>query len=203
MTDFADLTMCVCWVVTYTLVLVSTKIYKYPAISPYAQAMILPAELGVFIVRIIIWKSFGFIGFFYLFWTLVEIAIIVEIIRLKFLKNLKLYFAFIGVLSAAVVYLVVAHNMILFLTYFLTFLGVIIWLLFILSKKDYIFKPLNLIAFSAKFVGDAIAIPVYLGTGGMIEDIVCIALPSVDFLFIIIYFLKKRQQNKQHFGLQQ
>lgn len=204
MTDlqtFLDLTMCVCWMATYTLVLISTKTYKYPAISPYAQAIILPVEAGVSIARIT-WKSFGFIHFCYLFWSLIEIAIIVEIIRLKFLKNVKLYFTFIIVLSVAVTYLVVVHDMILFLTYFLTFLGNVIWLVFILSKNDYPFKLLNLIAFFSKFIGDAVAIPVYLGVGNVIDDIVCIALPSVDFLFIIVYFLKKRQQNNQKIGLQ-
>ncbi len=199
MTDlqtFLDLTMCVCWMATYTLVLISTKTYKYPAISPYAQAIILPVELGVSIARIT-WKSFGFIHFCYLFWSLIEIAIIVEIIRLKFLKNLKSYFAFIGILSVAVTYLLVVHNMILFLTYFLTFSGNVIWLLFILLGNNYPFKTLNLLAFCAKFVGNAIVIPVYFGDGNLITDILVFALPSVDFLFIIVYFLKKRQQNNQ------
>ena len=198
---FFDLTMCVGWMTTYTLVLISTKVYKYPAISPYAQAAILPVEIGVFIARIM-WKNFDFIHFCYLFWCLLEIAIIVEIIRLKFVKNLKLYFVFIGVLSAVVVYLVIVHNMMLFLTYFLTLCGVLIWFIFILKNKDYPFKPLNLAAFLSKFVGDAVAVPVYLGDGKIIEDIVCVALPSLDFMFIIVYFLKKMRAIDRHLDSQ-
>ena len=199
---FLDLTMCVAWMATYILVLISTKIYKYPAISPYAQAMILPVELGVSFARII-WKSFGFIHFCYLFWSLIEIAIIVEIIRLKFLKNLKSYFTFIIVLSVAVTYLLVVHNMILFLTYFFTFSGNVIWLLFILLKNDYPFKPLNLLTFCVKFIGDAILIPVYFGNGNLITNILVFALPSLDFLFIIVYFLKKIGKHNQQFNLKQ
>ena len=196
---FLDVTMCVCWMITYILVLISTKIYRYPAISPYTQVFALSVEIGGFIARII-WKFFDFFHFCYLFWSLIEIVIIVEIIRLKFLKNLKLYFASIGVLSAAFAYLVVVYNIRLFLTYFISFCGDLIWLAFILKNKDYPFKPLNLAAFLIKFIADVVCVPVYLGRSYIFVDIICIALPSLDFLFIIVYFLKEIGNRNQQFN---
>ena len=101
--------------------------------------------------------------------------------------------------------MVVVQNYMLFCAYFLTFSGAIIWLVFILTKRDYPFNILNLMVFFTKFVADVVLIPVYLDKGpiSIITDILVFALPSVDLLSIIVFLLKKRQQNKQHFGLQQ
>lgn len=197
---FLDLTMCVAWMLTYILVLISTKIYKYPAICPYTQATMLPVEIGIFTARIILGTRFNFIIFFYFFCVFIEFAIIVEIIRLKFLKNLKLYFASIAILSGGVTYLVIVQNYMLFCAYFLTFSGAIIWLVFILTKKDYPFNILNLMVFFTKFIADVVLIPVYLDIGpiSIITDILVFALPSVDLLSIIVFLMKKRLQNNQH-----
>lgn len=57
-------------------------------------------------------------------------------------------------------------------------------------------KPLTLAAFLAKFIGDAISIPVYFGRGPLLIDAICILLPIMDFLFIMLYFVRKRADKK-------
>ncbi len=73
--------------------------------------------------------------------------------------------------------------------YLNTFIGEIFWLHHI-NKKDFPIKPLVFPIFIAKFMADAFAISVYFGRGPLMANIICVALPILDFAFIITYLQK-------------
>ena len=50
---YLDATMCLLWIVTYTLVLIGTVKYKYPLIPSVTQLIIAPFEFSVWLGFII------------------------------------------------------------------------------------------------------------------------------------------------------
>jgi len=190
--------MCLLWIVTYTLVLIGTIKYRYPLIAPITQAIIAPFEFSV-LIRFIIQGSldFGYVSLAYIYWTIIEILIIGVIIKRGYIQRKLIipYLLLICTMTGIMCYWVVIKNCMFFFSYFNTFIGELFWLHFIL-KTDYPMKPLALAAFVAKFVGDAISIPTYLGDGIWLISAICVLLPVLDFLFILIYF--KRSKERKH-----
>ena len=178
------------WILTYILVLLGTKKYKYPLISPITQIFIASLEFSV-LFQLIIEKALGWnhIGISYVCWTIVEILIIVAQIRYGFIskKYVGMYISLMAITTAIMCYFVAYKKFGFFFNYFNTFVGEIVWLLHI-RKKDYPKKPIVLLIFITKFVADTIAISVYFGRGAWIISLISIALPILDFLFIHTYF---------------
>ena len=194
-----DELMCVLWIITYTLCFISTIKYQYLALSPITQLMIAPFEFAV-LCSFISKGSFRFdyVSIAYLYWTVIEIALYVLVVKYAFHNNRKktiIYFSAMAVMTVLMFYLVAVKNYMFFFSYFNTFIGELFWCYYIL-KKDYPTKPLNLAAFIAKFVGDAISIPVYLHTGNLVSSIICVLLPILDFSFIYIYFVRSRKSRR-------
>lgn len=197
LTRMTDAVMCLMWITTYTLVLIGTCRYRYPMISPYAQAVIAPFELSVTVMFI----TRGQLGFNYpsvacIYWTVIEIAIIAVILKSGFVKRKHIapYIVLCGAITCAMLYLVTFKGYMLFFSYFNTFVGVAIWFGSIL-RRDYPMKPLALAAFITKFVGDILAAIVYFGVGGWCVDLMSILLPPLDFAFVVVYVVR-RKQNK-------
>ena len=191
-----DELMCVLWVITYTLCFISTIKYQHLALSPMTQLMIASFEFAVlfsFISKGTL--GFDYVSIAYLYWTFIEIALCVLVVKYAFQSNRKKTFIFLSamtVMTALMIYLVAVKEYMFFFSYFNTFIGELFWFYYIL-KEDYPMKPLNLATFIAKFVGDAISIPVYLLTGNVISSIICVLLPILDFCFVYVYFARSRK----------
>lgn len=190
-----DVTMCILWIATYTLVLIGTVKYRYPLISPMTQAVISPFEFAV-LIRLILVGSFGQIYVFtaYAYWTLIEIAIIWVILKSGYIKRKYIvpYIVLVCVMTCVMFYFVTVKGQMFFFSYFNTFIGEVIWFRFIL-KKDYPMKPIALLAFFTKFIGDSFSIVVYFGDGIWLSNVMCVLLPVLDFAFILVYFKRSRQ----------
>lgn len=189
-----DTTMCCLWVLTYTIVLIGTIKYKYPLISPITQAIIAPFEFAVLYCYIINgYLGLNYVSLAYIYWTFIELAIIYVMIKSNFIpkKKVAAYLTILCVLTCLMCYLVGHKEQTFFFSYFNTFIGELIWLYHI-HRKKYPMKPLSLIAFMAKFIGDAISIPVYFGIGSWLINFICVSLPILDLVFIVINFLRRK-----------
>lgn len=187
-----DAVLCLLWALTYTLVLIGTKKYKYPLISPITQLLIASLEFSV-AVQLIVNGTVGWnhIWISYLYWAVIEIAIIAEQIQHEFIPRRYAggYVLLLAAATGIMCYLVIFQEQGFFFNYFNTFVGELIWLRHI-RKKDYPMKPIALMLFVTKFVADAIAVSVYLGRGSWAIDLICVVLPILDFMFIHTYFLR-------------
>lgn len=195
MTNHIDAVMCFLWILTYTLVLVGTIRHKYPLISPITQLIIAPFEFAV-VIKMLIAGNLGFdyISVSYLYWTIIEIAILAVMIGYGFvLKEYVVpYLLAVIAVTALMCYLVGFAGHQFFFSYFNTFVGEIVWLVHIL-KKDYPRKPVVLMIFVAKFLGDAISIPVYFGRASLVISLLSLLLPILDFVFVHVYFLRSAE----------
>lgn len=190
-----DSMMCLGWVITYIFVIIGTYKYQYPLISPVAQAIIAPFEIAVLIKYIVIgYFGWNYPTFAYLLWTILDVGAIILILNMKYLKPklVKKYVLLIILITVVMCYCVIIIDQMYFFSYFNTMLGEIIWFKFIF-KDNYPLKRYSLFAFISKFIADTIAIFVYLDAGPLLIDIICIALPILDLLFIIVWFYKKQK----------
>jgi len=193
-----DKLMCLLWITTYSLALIGTIKYRYPLIAPMTQAIIAPFEFAVFIGYIINGNlNLGYVSLSYVYWTAIEICIIVVMIKNGYIikQHIAPYLLFVCTLTAIMCYLVAVKGHMFFFSYFNTFIGEIIWFSLIL-KKDYPMKPIALAMFITKFVGDAISIPTYLGDGIWLINAICILLPILDLLFILVYIHRKNKSKQ-------
>lgn len=191
---FLDAAMCIFWMITYTLVFVGTIKYKYPLISPITQAIIAPLEILMAVFSVIGNFILDYISIAYIYWTIIEIAIFIVILRNGFDKKKYIipYMGLIVFFVAVIFYVMIFKEQYVFSLYFFTLVGECIWLKYILNK-NYPLKPISLAVFVSKFIADFLAIPVYIGKSGFIIDMICILLPVLDFVFIIIYFGGKKE----------
>ncbi len=187
-TSFLDTIMCVFWILTYTLVLIGTILYKFPLISPITQAIIAPFEFSVCIYFLFAGAKLNYAVIAYLYWAFIEITIIAVIIRQGYIKHKQrlLYIVSIIILTCFIFIAIAYMNQMFFLSYFNTFIGVLVWFAYIF-KAEYPFRPIALFAFVSKFCADLVAIFVYLGKGNYIINSICILLSVLDLLFIIVY----------------
>ena len=192
-----DTAMCALWITTYTLVLIGSIRYRYPLISPITQAIIAPFEFSALCLFIKL-NSFrlDYASIAYLYWTVIEIVIIGVFIRDGYIKKKHIvpYSSMVLLITAVMIWRVTVKGHMFLYSYINTFIGVIIWLLYIARNKNYPMKSISLILFITKLTADLFAIPVYFGNGTWLENSVCILLPTVDVCFIALYFLRKRNK---------
>ena len=110
-------------------------------------------------------------------------------------KHIGPYLGLIAVITVIMFYLALVKDQILFFSYFNTFLGTVFWFVHIL-KKDYPMVPIALVAFLTKFFGDSLLLKVYLGVGGWLTDVLCVLLPILEFAFIPVFFVRRRQRKR-------
>lgn len=181
--------MCLLWIMTYTLVLIGTVRYKQPLISSVTQLLIAPFEFAMWL-GIIIADGFSthYVTVAYTYWTIIEIAIIYVVLKTGNtpLKHKVFYLIAVCILTCIMYYLANIKEWAFFFSYFNTFVGEIFWF-FHFCKKDYPIKPITLAIFVTKFIGDAISIPVYFGSGIWIISMISVLLPVLDFLFVLTY----------------
>ena len=189
-----DTIVCICWIVTYTLVLVGSIKYKYPLISPITQAIIAPFEIASLFLLLRSGAGFNYAFFAYLYWAVIEIAIFRVIEYLGYIekKYVTLYICLVAVIMASMLYYVVFKGEMFLFSYLNTFVGMLFWLRFI-QNQNYPMKAITLAVFVTKFLGDFIAIPVYFGKGPLLINMICILLPVCDFLFILIFFSRNKK----------
>ena len=200
-TQYLDFIMCLLWIVTYLTVLVSTLRYKYPTISPFTQLIIAPFEFAV-LSRFLLrggGHTLWYVTIAYVIWSVVEILIIIAVLRIgRYSRRfIAVYIAAILVITALMVYLVAYQNQMFFFSYFNTFIGEILWFLYVLRRKDYPIETLTFLLFFTKFVGDAIAIPVYFRTGTWISSLICVMLPMLDGAFIFVHIYRDEQEQRR------
>ena len=192
---YLDATMCLLWIITYTLVLIGTIKYKYPLISSFTQLLIAPFEFAVWL-SFVIGAGFriDYVSVAYSYWAIIEILIIFVILKISniSLKNKVLYLIAICVMTCIMYYLAISKGQMLFFSYFNTFVGEVVWLIHV-CKKNYPNKPITLTFFITKFLGDVLAIPVYFGKGSWIISLISILLPALESLFILIYIERKKE----------
>lgn len=190
--------MCCMWMLTYTFVLIGTIKYQYPLISPITQAIIAPFEFSVLYLHIVsncLGKSYASLA--YIYWTFIEVMTIFVMIRKNYVAK-KMVAGYLGIVCAftcVLCYLVGHRNQMFFFSYLNTFVGIAIWLYHVL-KKEYPMKLFALLAFIAKFIADAVAIPVYWGNSSWLMNVLCVFLPILDAAFIVVYFLRKNCRKK-------
>lgn len=104
---------CLLWIITYTLTLISTIKYRYPTISPIAQVIIASFEFSV-LTRFIIQGTliFDYVSIAYIYWTLIELFIIIAIIKSGyFLKKHNIFYILsIMIMTSIMFYLVALKN---------------------------------------------------------------------------------------------
>lgn len=198
MRTYLDAAMCFFWITTYTLVLIGSIKYKYLLISPITQAIIAPFEFAVVgsFIRDGVSINYAFIA--YVYWSMIEIVILLVALKGKSIpsKYKGPYIICFFIMVCVMYYLVAIKRWIFFFSYFNTFVGEIFWLAYVF-KKDYPIKPIALAIFLAKFVGDTIAVPIYLGTGIWIISLICLLLPVLDSVFIFVYIERGQQVSVQ------
>ena len=195
----ADMAMCALWIVTYALCFISTVKHKYPALSPVTQLLIAPFEFSV-VFRLVRIGSFrlDYISAAYTVWTLLELALVFVILKYGFrfaVKKTVPYLASLAATTALMVWLVAYKDQMYFFSYFNTFVGELFWFRYIF-KKEYPIKALNFAAFIAKFIGDAVSVPVYIGAGTVFSRAMCVLLPVLDLSFIIAFLYNDRLNKK-------
>ncbi|MBQ3501049.1 MAG: hypothetical protein IJA70_06480 [Oscillospiraceae bacterium] len=180
--------------ITYTLIFIGTAKYKYPLIAPITQAIVAPLEIWMAFFIIIGNSQFNYITVSYIYWTIVEIAIFLMIRKVyPFTKRQVIQYIIVLAFFASVIYYVmILKEQFLFSHYFFSLIGMIFWLKFIFNEK-YIFKPITLAIFVSKFIADFTAIPVYFGSKGIVVNMLCVLLPLLDFIFIVVYFFRRRR----------
>lgn len=191
--------MCVLWITTYTLILIGTVKYRYPLISPLAQGVIAPFEIMIAVLFAISGSlNLDYVSIAYTYWALIEIAIIVAILKLRFIPKRKilLYVAFVICVFAVLIYGVAIREQILLFSYVNTFIGVALWLSHIL-RHEYPMNGFTLIIFIIKFVADILAGIIYYGSGSWLVDILCVLLPILHFAFLVIWICRKKQKSIQ------
>lgn len=194
--------MCILWMIVYTLVLIGTIRYRYPLISPITQAIIAPLEFSVLFLFI---KQQAFRldypSLAYLYWTLIEIAIIAVIIKKGYIEKryVAAYLGLVITITGIMVYFVTIKEYMYFFNYFNTFIGIAVWLKFVL-KKDYPMGPITSAIFALKLIADILAFLVYHGEGIWLAQILCVLLPVLDSLFIVVYIKRNRYNKKLLFS---
>ena len=189
-----DTAMCIFWIATYTLVLIGMVKYRYPLISPITQAIIAPFEFSVLFLFVKL-KAFrlDYASLAYLYWSIIEMLIIAVMIKHGSIQK-KYHIPWVALIivnTAVMTYFVTLREEMFFFSYLNTIVGMIIWLGFLIQRKDYPIKPLTLAMFLSKFIADILGYLVYYGTGNWIENMMCVLLPVVDIVFLIV-FCKRR-----------
>ena len=192
-----DIAMCLLWITTYILVLIGTVKYHYPMISPITQAMIAPMEFATLVLFVklkVFLFNYAFIA--YLFWSMIEIAIIYVMVKKQFVKRRWVipYIGLVLLVTAIMIYWVAIMEKMFFFSYFNTFIGIVFWLVFVIKHKDYPIKPITLAIFLAKLMADTLAIPIYFREGNLVTQAICILLPLCDVIFVVVFFWRKHRK---------
>lgn len=197
----SDAVMSFLWSLTYTLVLIGTKKYKYPLLSPMTQLIIAPFEVAV-VFKLIIDGTLGveYISISYIYWVIIEVLIFIESVKYGGVSKRYIipYLLSFAIITSVMCYLVAYRGYYFFFSYFGTFVGEIFWLIYIL-KKDYPMKPMAIALFLTKFAADALAVPIYLRNGSWLIKLICVALPILDFIFIHAYLSGANNTKKSNY----
>lgn len=190
--------MCVLWITTYTLVLIGTKKYKYPLISPITQVITAPLEFSVLFLFIKL-DAFRleYASIVYLYWSIIEIIIVVVMIKSGYIGKIYRvpYIIAIASMTAIMIYWVTIKECMYFFSYLNTFIGIFIWMIFVIKNKDYPMKPIVLAIFLTKFIADICAYMVYHSEGNWAAKSMCVGLPVLDFVFILVYGKRKMKSS--------
>lgn len=105
-------------------------------------------------------------------------------------KQIVQYICVLVTFASVIYYVMIVKEQFLFSLYFFSLIGMFFWLEFIFNKK-YLFKPITLVIFIAKFIANFVANPVYWGKAGIATDVSIILLTLLDMIFIVVYFIRK------------
>ena len=167
-------------------------------IPPLVQAVIAPVEFGPLVSFFISGTVvFNYIFVAYVVWCLLEIMLLTNSIIIKAVSKKRFVFLFILflVLTGFVTWMIVFKDKMLFLNYFNTFIGEVIWMCYILEEK-YPFKYDFIWVFTSKSLADLLALFFYYGIGSVSVNILAFSLPIVDIIMLIIYLSLKRNSGK-------
>lgn len=191
-----DVSMCMLWITTYTLVLFGTIRYRYPLISPITQAIIAPFEFSVLFLFIKL-NAFqlNYASVAYLCWSVIEIVTIIVIVRAGYIRK-KYILPYVGavlLITGIMVWLVAVKQYMLAFSYINTFVGMSCWLAYVIRRKDYPMNGITLTIFLMKLTADILGCLVYFGQGSLAVNALSVMLPVVDFCFIPTYFMRKKK----------
>ena len=196
---FLDAAMCFLWVLTYTLALIGTVRYQYPLIAPMTPMVIAPLEFSCLILLCKL-NAFrwDYASVAYLYWVLIEIAIIVVLIKNGYIKKewRGLYVETLLVLVAIMVVVVAVKEQMLLANYVNTTTGVALWLVYFIRSKEYPLTMLTWTVFVVKCVADILAFLVYYADGDWVVFVLSILLPLIDFSFLAIAAVRKIQRKQ-------
>ena len=192
-----DALMCCGWITTYTLVLIGTKIYKFPLISLSTQISIASVEIAVLISFIVNKYIFNYAYFAYLYWSVIEVMIIfISLKQRNFTKEQKYkYWVTLIVLIIIMSFILKIDKGMLYFTYLNTIVGMILWFYYTL-EKNYPIKPFVVAIFIVKMIADILGAIVYYNSYNNLVRFMSVFLPCIDLPFIILYFYRYFNQEK-------
>lgn len=191
---YADVLMCVMWVFTYILVLISTYKTKIPAIPIISCVVVFPWELVAAVKgmsHVTNYAAFGQLGLF--MWDFAIFLFILFGLNYYSKKQAALS---IGVYVVVVVELVLAFQLSkgqLYTCYIHTLIGMLFWLHYA-GKSGYPLTKLNFAIAVSKFAADILALMAYHNYD-MAILLFGILLPLVDLIHILV-LLRKFYQRK-------
>lgn len=191
-----DALMCGMWIAIYTLVLISSIKYAYPAISPLFPAFVLPWEITAVLYDIKVNVAFSYAVIAHVGFALLNLLILLVVLfRLRWysLPQSLLYFAFL-VASVFVQYRFVfqQENGQLFSSFFVTWVGVLAWLLFI-QKREFPLNVLNIVIAALKATADTIGCALYFNKAGVIVKTCCVLLILTHMLHFVAIMRKSKR----------
>lgn len=187
-----DVFMTIAWTIAYVLCIIGIIIYKKRIIPTYFFTFNFAIEI-VCLIYFCMHKS-TYLIIIYLIWAFLEIVMIILFLKYRLIneKNIIQHVLLLIANVLIVAYLILEKGQMTIINYLYALIGVIIWYIGIF-KKDYPLRALTLIIFVIKFLADASVIYTYFDVSKPFVDVVCIALPILDFAFIPTYFILKRK----------
>lgn len=185
-----DIIMASCWMLVYTLVIVSTVQTNRPAIAPWFPAIVVPWEIASTLNHISPEFQFSYPFFVQLSFSVLELGIVFLIIfRVKYFKKEIAVFYGVAIIVQVWLYLQFLfkiNNGQLYLSYIVTIIADSLWLLFLL-KHRIIHNRANRAAALAKLIADALGWICYHNMGGIALEFMAHITVFIDIAYIIVY----------------
>lgn len=192
-----DVIVCFLWNLTFTLIFIGTKKYKYPVIRPVAQIFSASIETAVAINIAIKSASFNYAAIAYWYWAVIELLIIFEVVKMNYISKdkIKPFFITLAVLTAIMLGFLQMPKGMLYFALINTIIAMTIWLYYILDK-DFPISWFTLVTFIVKFVADALGTVVYFGQHDLFVAVMTVVLPIIDIAFFVVWFYRRFNEEK-------
>ena len=184
--------LCILWILTYLSVFLIMFTRKECVIHPLTTALSAGLGLGILLSHIRNGANFNYVVFGYCCWVFVLILIIALHIKHKDIPKrflLPYFLTLISFVLGIFVWAAYTYAGVTYCTTILTAVGMIIWIIYLYKQK----QPLHwsyLFPFTTKLIADFFVLYAYFGYLNWFIDLLCVILPTIDSLFILLFFVK-------------